>query len=191
MTKYIGFIVLILAIVLLAIGSSYKKVREGRVTNPLSNLSFPGFEITNPENAITGARAWATWQNYLEFAKNHDLKGIRESSHQISDTCNDPSKETECFAMMDNVYAIGSELESSAFKYIQADEKQIILFTDRPVVTSLYFTRTEDGTPKLLGLRFCSEQEGDTPCIETDPEKKDLNDNGWWDSVESFFHTPV
>lgn len=133
--------------------------------------------------------AWQVFRNYLEFARMHDLAGIRSLSHQISATCDDVSREEECFALMDSVYAIASPLEAAEFRHILADRWQIIMFTDPPVVAILYFTRDERGTPKVLGMRFCVEDEDSrSPCVETDPGKRDTDGNGWWDSIESLFY---
>ena len=133
--------------------------------------------------------AWQVFQNYLEFARTHDLIGIESLSHQISATCFDPSREKECLALMDNVYAIGSSLKASDFTNVQEDKRQIIMFTDGPVVTTLYFTRKENGTLKVLGMRFCFEDETvSDSCVETNPVKRDQDNNGWWDSVESLFY---
>ncbi|OHB10023.1 MAG: hypothetical protein A3G05_01890 [Candidatus Zambryskibacteria bacterium RIFCSPLOWO2_12_FULL_45_14] len=134
--------------------------------------------------------AWTTFQNYLEFAKAHDLSGLRSISYQISPTCNDPAKEAECFALMDNVYNIASYFKLSDFRHIQADERQIIMYTDGPVVVMLFFTRDLGGALKVLSMRICLEDETSIEkCVETDPDKRDLNGNGWWDNVESLFYS--
>ena len=136
--------------------------------------------------------AWTTFENYLEFAKAHNLEGMRSVSYQISPTCNDPTKQAECFALMDNVYNIASYFKLSDFRHIQADERQIIMYTDGPGVATLYFTRDEAHVLKVLGLRFCFEDETSSDkCIEADQVKRDLNGNGWWDNVESLFYPDV
>lgn len=90
---------------------------------------------------------------------------------------------------MDNVYEILSPFKQSDFKHIEEDERQIIMFTDGPVVAILYFTRDRSGVTKVLGLRFCLENETEPgSCVETDPRERDQNNNGWWDSVESLFY---
>jgi len=131
--------------------------------------------------------AWRLFENYLEFARTHNLVDLRSLSHQISATCNDPAKEVECFTLMDSVYTFGSYLKASDFTNIESDNRQTIMYTDGPSVSILYFTRDEAGVLKILGLRFCFE---DAPgdCVETDPDKRDLDGNGWWDEVESLFY---
>ena len=137
------------------------------------------------------AEAWTIFQNYLNFAKNHDLAGIRSLSHQISATCNDPLKEKECFTLMDSVYSFAGNLKLSEFKHIQSDERQIIMYTDGPAVAMLYFTRNENDINdiKVLGMRFCFEDEATVgTCVKTGSIEHDLNGNGWWDSVAVLFY---
>ena len=134
--------------------------------------------------------AWQVFENYLEFARTHNLDGIKSLSHQISATCLDETRTEECFALMDNLYNIASTLRQSDFRYIEEDSRQIIMSTDGPVVAILFFTKDLTGTPKVLGLRFCIEsgEVGTEPCVEIDPAKRDLDENGWWDKVESLFY---
>lgn len=134
------------------------------------------------------SEAWQVFEHYLEFARTHNLAGIRSLSHQLSPVCEDPSKEAECFGLMDSVYAVAGHFEFSQFKHIQADERQIIMYTDGPTVVILYFARDKYRVPKLLGIKFCFEEAAQSrSCVETDPAKRDLNSNGWWDEVESLF----
>ncbi len=114
--------------------------------------------------------AWQVFENYLAFARSHDLAGVRSLSQQLSPACQDPSKQAECFALMDNVYAIASRFEFAKFRHIKEDERRIIMFTDGPVVTILYFTRDENRALKVQGIKFCLEEENaPTPesCVET------------------------
>jgi hypothetical protein len=174
------------------------KEKEGvSIVTPDSPLSSP--ILISPQTPQNGPETpdsievvtWKVFQNYLEFAKNHDLEGVKSLSYQMSATCLDPAKEKECFALMDSVYNIASGFKSEEFPNIEYDERQIIMFSDveDQMQAVLYFTRTEDGTPKILGLRFCAVEES-TPnkCVETDPQLRDRDNNGWWDSVESLFY---
>jgi len=157
--------------------------------NSLKNAEVISTIVTLSATDSPKREAWTTFENYLEFARTHNLSGIRSLSHQISSACNDSLREEECFALMDNVYTVASRLELSEFKHIQMDKRQIIMFTDGPVVAILYFTRDVNGTPKMLGLRFCLEDETKKEnCVETEPGRRDLDSNGWWDSVESLFY---
>ncbi|MDP2641903.1 MAG: hypothetical protein Q8P21_01265 [bacterium] len=156
---------------------------------PFSIPSFPSLKIPMPGPEAEKEAAWSVWQNYLEFARQHDLAGIRNVSHQISATCNDPIRETECFALMDSVYAIGSTLSADALKYVYYDNRQIVMATDGPVVGTLFFTKTNNSYIKVLGLRLCFEDETSVEkCVKPESIKQDEDSNGWWNSVESLFY---
>ena len=81
------------------------------------SLSFPPLTISGNELALS-VESWTTFEKYLEFAKTHDLNGIRNLSHQISDTCNDPLREKECFALMDSVYSFASLFKQNDFNQL-------------------------------------------------------------------------
>lgn len=165
----------------------------GKLTNTpsfsLPNLTPPNLEILPNKDTAVINQAWATWEKYIEFAKAHNLAGIRSLSHQISKTCNDPSKEKECFELMDSVVNFSTLLKREMFNHTQTDDKQIMMWSEGPGVVILFFTKDQSGAPKVLGLRFCQEDEkSETRCVETDPDKRDLDGNGWWDSTESLFY---
>ncbi|PIP55513.1 MAG: hypothetical protein CO183_00855 [Candidatus Zambryskibacteria bacterium CG_4_9_14_3_um_filter_42_9] len=168
-----------------------KTVADTGETIVIPSFSFPVLEIPTARtgNKALASGAWAVFETYLEFARNHDMEGVRSLSHQISDTCNDSAKQEACFALMDSVYFFGSQLEFSEFTHIEVDERQIIMYTEGPEFKILYFTRTEIGTPKVLGLRLCTEEEDapDPGCAETNASTTDQDSDGWWDSVESLF----
>lgn len=156
----------------------------------IPSLSPPSLDILPNDDARLSSQAWDTFQKYLKFAHEHDLIGIRSLSHQISSTCNDPLKEADCFALMDSVFALANQFTLSDFKNIKADEKQIIMYTEGPNVIILYFTRNEDGTPKVLSMKFCFEDEATkNSCAETNASTRDSDADGWWDSVESLFYS--
>ena len=188
MNKQVGILVPLLAIsVVFLLG--YKgfgwenSSQDTEIANILTTFSFTDSDKSE---------AWTIFQDYLEFARTHNLSGIRSLSHQISATCSDLSREAECFALMDSVYAFTSTFQLSDFKHIQSDKRQVIMFTDGPTVAILYFTKDESGSLKVLGMRFCLEDETLlNSCVETDPTKRDLDGNGWWDSVESLFYPDV
>ena len=190
--KIVGIVLVITAILLLS--SNYAVKNEKLDTNrKLSSYKLslsPSLKITSGGNVLLAQEAWVIFQSYLESARLHDLPSLKKLSYQLSDTCKDESRKEECFALMDNVYNIASPFEASEFKNIQADGRQITLYTDGPVVAILFFVRDTDGTPKVLGLRFCSEEGAQNSCVETDPIKRDLDGNGWWDSTESLFYQP-
>lgn len=182
--KRLHILISLLAIgVVLALGYEgfgWKNNSQNKDFNKILN-SFNNVSLSPKEEA------WQVFQNYLEFARIHNLSGIRSISHQISPTCNDPSKEKECFTLMDNVYNIASSFELKTFTHIETDEKQAVLYTDGPLVTIIFFTKI-DGL-KVLGMRFCvDDPKSSKPCVETDPVLRDQNNNGWWDDVESLFY---
>lgn len=156
--------------------------------------NFKSESISNFLNLASTApvphpETWQVFENYLAFLGTHNLAGMRSLSHQISPACSDPSREAECFALMDNVYEISRSLEPSDFKYLEEDDRQAIMHTDGPIVAILFFTKEADGALKILGLSFCRESgEGTSPCVEKNPSLRDLDNNGWWDSVESLFY---
>lgn len=166
-----------------------RSAKTNDVTISLPSFEFPSLDIQGPDDTQIANEAWNTLQKYLGFAVNHDLAGIRSLSHQISPTCEDLTKQQECFALMDNVYAIANDLEQESFKYIQRDARQVVMYTDGPVVLILYFTQADDKVLKILGLRACIESEtSEDKCVKPETLKSDTNSNGWWDSVESLFY---
>jgi hypothetical protein len=144
------------------------------------------------------AQAWATFEQYLEYARNHDLEGIKSISHQLSAACKDQSRKAECDNLMDTAYFFGKDFKQSDFTHVTYDERQIIMSTDymdswegadEPLALVLYFTRDNSESPKMLGMRFCvgEESKPEDKCVNTDPQTRDANKNGWWDDVEVLF----
>lgn len=152
------------------------------------SISFPSLNVMPIGDSLVVAQAWTTLKYYLEFAHTHNLAGIKSLSYQTSSTCNDTAKESECFALMDNVYELVSVLKLEEFKYVQIDERQIVMYTDGPIITILYFIRDKDDIPKILGLRFCYEYENMPDSCAKNITKNDANSDGWWDSIESLFY---
>lgn len=196
------FVAVALAIVVSVffIGGDVFNIKKSFTERPKEEFSIPLPTFTDSiygkapklREESPSLEAWHVFEKYLEAARGHDLRTIRELSYQTSATCNDPGQEPECFALMDSVYSLANNLEFSDFKYHISDERQIILYTDGPVVSILYFTRDESSSPKVLGLQFCLEDETfENECVETNSEKRDLDKNGWWDSVEALFYTSL
>ena len=191
--EVIVIIALLAAGFIFVTGTRNFQMDNSRASNDSSvsfpSFSFPYLERPQPPSAALANEAWQTFQSYLEFAKTHNLAGVRSLSPQISPACSDPIREEECFALMDSVYSIAGELEPSIFKYIQGDERQAVMYTDGQTVLILYFTRAEDKTLKVLGLRFCLEDEtSEEKCVETDSLSNDEDGDGWWNTVESLFY---
>ena len=159
----------------------------------LMDIKIPKLELSLPSLKITPAdRAWNVFQSYLASAKDHNLANLRLLSHQISDTCNNPEKESECFGLMDSVYFFGQGLKRSDFKNSWSDEKQIAIFTDyiNGTRTVLYFTIMAD-KPKVLGMRFCYEGDSQSSqCMDSwELASQDSDGDGWWDGIEVFFYS--
>ena len=154
----------------------------------IPTLKAPELNITPAKQSSVAKQAWTTWENYIKFAKAHNLAGVRSLAYQMSDTCNDPTKEKECFELMDSVVGFSTFFNKELFTHSAYDDKQIVLWTDGPNIATLYFTRDENGNPKVLALRICQEGPSAKKCIETDPALRDTNNNGWWDTVETSFH---
>ena len=175
-----------------------------------TNVSLPDFssdtQITIPKlnlkDSIVGASAWQIFGDYRDAAQNHNLVKIKELSHQLSLTCSDKSKEIECFAIMDGFYESTKDFKITDFTNTIYDDKQIISYTEyksegldeaskeRFGRILMYFTRDSSGSPRLLNIRFCSTDDLNTPddCVEKDPNKRDLDNNGWWDTLENLFY---
>lgn len=169
---------------------------EGDTSRPVINL--PG--RSTPTTAKTdGKAAFAVFKRYMEYARTHDLEGLRTVSHQISPICNDPSKQTECFTLMDNVYGFAKDFREIEFKNVYSDSRQIVLTSDFgplpenapegsiPVRYALFFTKGTDGEPNVLGIKYCLADSPERQCFETDPSERDKDNDGWWDQVEEFF----
>jgi hypothetical protein len=154
----------------------------------LPSFTVPSFKLPALESAPLKALAWNTWGNYRAAAKAHDLEKLKGLSHQLSPACADALRESECFNLMDSVYALTSDFKLEDFQYIEADAKQIIMYTDGPDRKILYFTR-EGNALKVLGVRFCMEDDEDPglTCADLNADTRDDDADGWWNSTESLF----
>jgi hypothetical protein len=168
----------------------------------LPQISFSVFDKLNLlSSGDTGVRSkvFATFTQYREYARNRDIEGVKSLSHQTSEACNDPERVEDCNALMDNVYFFTRDFKEEDFKHVFHNDKQIVLMTDFQEITDaqagselvrsvLFFTRDADGSPKILGLKFClPDEEHPEECFETNPAKRDMDNNGWWDQVEALF----
>lgn len=190
-----NIVVLAVFVVLTTFFISNNTFDTQKFSSPESNTNIatglfhlPALKVPTIDNATVSEEAWTVFQKYLGYAKAHDLAGLVSLSHQLSQICDDPERRNECFALMDNVYEVASPFQQEEFKHVQFDGRQIIMSTDGPVVAILYFTRDGSGSPKMLGIGFCLEDgTSEDPCVETDPNKRDTDKNGWWDAVEALF----
>lgn len=164
----------------------------------LSDFNVPVITFTSIKDAPVAMEAWSTFEAYRAAAKAHDLAKVNALSYQLSAECKaalaDNTKMESCAELMDSVVFFTQDFKQSDFTRVAYDAKQIVLATDymaipdaeEPIKTVIYFVR--EPSTKVLGIRFCigNESQADE-CVETSPEKRDSNKNGWWDDVEQLF----
>ncbi|HEY4511456.1 MAG TPA: hypothetical protein VJH55_01310 [Candidatus Paceibacterota bacterium] len=73
--------------------------------------------------------AWRVFDTFLKAVKDHDIETVKRVSHQVSEQCTDPTREKECFMLMDNVHILGSAIKKEDFTIVWSDAKQLILST--------------------------------------------------------------
>ncbi len=158
----------------------------------LPNAKLPAFD-----NVFTVTSAWGVFQDYLKAAHRHDLITVKSLSYQLSETCANPDKATDCNTLMDSVYLIAKDFKQGDFVNVASDDKQIIMSTDYMNIGEgapktkvvLLFVKSDQGEPLVLGIRFCYGEESDANvCVITDPAKRDADKDGWWDDIEVLFH---
>ncbi len=152
---------------------------------------------TTPADPVAEA-AWDTFDQYRKYAAAGNLEGVKSLSHQVSETCSNPASLAECNRLMASVAEFTKDLRREDFQSVYYDGKQIVLVSDpAPTVDGnaliqviLFFTRTDAGEPKVLGMRFCFKGKGEEnkSCFNADPATRDMDQNGWWDAVESLFY---
>lgn len=206
MSKYIAIV-----IALVVLGGAYffklpapRQIENGDGANlmlpsmsfSLSNLRMPNLMVKPlpPE----GERAWTIFEQYMRFAKEKNLEGVKSLSHQVSETCKNPATLKDCESLMESVASFTGNLRKEDFQNVFFDDRQIVMFTN-PIETVegdtlaqviLFFTRRDSGEPKVLGMRFCfrKKTDEDKQCFSADPATRDQDGNGWWDTVESLFY---
>jgi len=208
MSKQIIILIAILAVGIILFSSNKAFLVENPNNKPIFSLPLPGLTdalslnsnlvnltmptVEKPLDPILQSELDSVWnvlQEYREFAITHDLEGLASLSHQLSSTCADPKTEEECFGLMDSVYIFTQGFEKEMFRNVVSDSRQTIIYTDAPERVFLYFTKDSSGQRKILGLRFCQEDSASSSeCVEDNASTVDGNNNGWWDSVESFFY---
>jgi hypothetical protein len=170
-------------------------------TLPDLDIAVPALTFDNIGATPVALEAWSTFEAYLKAADAHDLPTLASLSYQLSSACKealvDASQSEPCYELMDSVVFFAQDFKQKDFVRVAYDDKQIVLATDYmkagdavdPLKAVIYFVRQPLG-PKLLGIRFCVGEEGETDeCVETSPAKRDTNHNGWWDDVEALFKT--
>ena len=173
---------------------------QAATTTPgsLINFTVPVITLSSIKDGPVSIEAWNVFDQYRNAAKAHDLAQLKALSYQLSPECTaaltDSTKMAKCTELMDSVAFFTQDFQAKDFIRVAYDAKQIVLTTDylkiadaeEPVKTVIYFVR--DPSPKVLGIRFCIGAEGKTEeCVQTAPDKRDTNGNGWWDDVEALF----
>lgn len=166
-----------------------------------SNSNIPATQTGNIPN-----RAWATFEKYIEYARTHNIEGVRSLSHKFNGTCS-KAKESEemekkCFAILDSVYETGISMNKSDYSNVAFDSKQIILSTnpkktdsaDKVEITKnlIYFTISTNNEIKLLALElgrsFTVKKAGLTNAelnLAVEERIKDSDNDGIENAVES------
>jgi len=195
---FVGIGVLVLFIFIAGAGNRTPNPIDPKpVESPALNLPAPSLELPALGSGAIGEMAWKNFEAYLAAAKDHDLSRLKELSHSLSPACQESSRLSECYQLMDSVYFFAGSFKQKDFKNIAYDARQIVLSTDYMKVDEtedrvksvLYFTRDEKGAPKILGIRFCAgkNDSNTNECVNTDASQRDRDQNGWWDDVEELF----
>jgi hypothetical protein len=74
--------------------------------------------------------AWAVFQKYLSYNKDHNLDGVKSIVYKVNSICADKVATDECKNRMDLAYSYGSALKKEDFVNVWSDSKQTILATD-------------------------------------------------------------
>lgn len=144
-------------------GSEVPAPTASGTENTISSEQNTGDNQTTPAKPLPKDPAWDTLALYLARLKAHDIEGVKNLSHQQSDTCKDNKKQTECFKLMDSAYLIGAELKQESYIYRAEDTKQLILTTKVEkdsmgtstvglVRGQVVFTKTPLGDYKILSF---------------------------------------
>jgi hypothetical protein len=125
------------------------------------NMPFNIGKFASKEEGLT-EKAWNTFDQYMNFAKENDIEGVRSLSYQLGPVCSDPARVEECKGLLNGVYELGQEIKKEKFTNIISDKKQVILYgeyeryEDADIIGHLrsiiYFTRDENGDLKLLSF---------------------------------------
>jgi hypothetical protein len=168
-----------------------------------TSLNKPEISKTCTSTPLTGLDFDAEWnalQEFLSALNAHDLDKINSLSYK-------PITQEELGVLGDALYSVGSGLKKSDFVNIERDEKQSRIYTNPNAgnsISEVYFVKKNS---KFLVLSIVmrdanldSDKDGRADedetctgniyihfpdkCIQTDPNKKDSDGDGWWDSTE-------
>lgn len=179
--KIILIAVLILGILALG-GVLYKRHIANIKTKALENqaeiLAGSKTLIKTDEDKALAHSAWLAFQQYVAFAKAHDIKGLESMTYKLSPTCVDPTKTKECNTLMDGLVSVANVFDEKMFTHIMYDEKQLILSSDYKLEENevvrgyshavIYFLR-ENTSFKIVGFgptqgRYLAKLPNQTPA---------------------------
>jgi hypothetical protein len=197
--------------------SAKESVEQNTATSTLETASSSP-KTVSPTNALGRAnikgtaglsvpdKAWVVFQNYTEYARLHDIAGVKSLASKFAGICSkvetDPSMRDKCFGVLDDLYNTGITLKKNDFSNSSFDGRQVILSTN-PIQTDtgdkietskklIYFTIDTSGEMRLLGLemgRSFSVEKKDLSVeeINSQIEQKimDTDKDGVEDRVES------
>lgn len=166
--------------------------------------------ITNTNTANTGMMPsddilWAVFDNNLNALKNKDLDSYNKTSYVTL-----PKEEEQSFIEISQfLYDDMIKLNKKEFTNKIGDDKQVIFtkksnnniqqvafikinntwkilaISDRKYVVDISIDSDGDGLADKEELCTASQNPW---CKKTDPNKKDTNGDGWWDSTASFMN---
>lgn len=119
-------------------------------------------DITLPLSNAPKDVAWAVFQKYLEYNRNRNLEGVKNTVYKIASVCEDIKTRVDCEARMGLAYQYGSALKKENFVNVWDDEKQIILSTDFKIQEDnstigrnraiIFFIRDESNNLRMLSF---------------------------------------
>jgi hypothetical protein len=129
--------IITIVVVLVVIGVlffAFKNISFAPVKNNLpvqTNQIEPNLpEQTLPLSNDPKDVAWALFQKYLAYNKDHNLDGVKSVVYKVNPVCAAAVASDECKNRMDSAYSYGSAFRKADFTNVWSDGKQTILATD-------------------------------------------------------------
>ena len=135
------------------------------VSTSTSTPSVSEATSTKPAQVSTKDKAWKVLEQYLSFAKDKNVEGVKSLSYQISAECKSAPKSDGCLNKISTVYFFGKELKKEDFKYVWSDSKQIILATD------FKFEENTEMMSKSRGIIYFVIDKGAIKLLSFNPSK--------------------
>lgn len=182
---------------------------------PSPNISLPG----TPQKTVKAWDVFKSYLDALERKDVNKIDSLAYKTLKLSDYLKQCKKggssQEQCWNFISSFSAPVKKLNETDFVKIAEDEKQIIMCTDpmrenpSGYFTCLYFVKPSDGSIKLLQISFSptfgKDSDGDMladeretctganqydpKCVKTNPNLKDSDSDGWWDSIEEIAGT--